>query len=74
MNGDIKELLELLRSQGVHKFKNDKVEIEFHVVAYLKNPITDNTIQEKLTPSASGENDQDIMFWSTQFAGGGKSK
>lgn len=73
-DADIKELgtlLSLLRTHGIKSYRSENFEIHFADRAYLKEPMIDNTI----TPPASGENKaeshDEMLYWSTPFAGGG---
>jgi hypothetical protein len=70
---ELKEKLEMLRSQGVKEFTCPEFTVQFSERAYLSHPMSDNFPKpENAPPSKRDEakEDDSILFHSTPFVGG----
>lgn len=62
MVGELTELLAVLRYNGVQKYENQTVKIEFNERAFLENPVIEH--KDEVPSANQKQNDEDDLYWS----------
>lgn len=66
MVGNLDEILNILRKNGVESFKSKEFEVQFNVRAFLKDPLVDNNAPDTKFEKNQAANTDDDLFYSSE--------